>query len=368
MLRQELNPAGVHFFGLGDEGDLVKLEELLQTQKISALFTEFPSNPLLRCPNIDRLGSLARKYDFLVVVDDTISSFANVDLFRGVACSVDLLCSSLTKIFSGRGDVMAGSIVINPSSKFLSQLHASLLSMQTPRMFTFDIEVLAKNSEDFVTRVFKINSTAHKLALWLKERSEVQEVFYPGLSIADRPLYDAFLHEGCGPGYGCLISILPSIDLDAHSFYDALQLHKGPSLGTNYTLVCPYVVLAHFCELGWAKSYGLDQNLVRVSVGLEDFECLRDKFADAFDFANKSMRQEKQGCPITDTTSSLPPSQGSSTSELLAFGSEAEANLATVSLSDTKTATSVPSNKTQTEKRPQTPTNEPIADCGCLIT
>jgi cystathionine gamma-synthase len=55
-------------------------------------------------------------------------------------------------------------------------------------------------------------------------------------------------------------------------FFDALNIAKGPSLGANFTLVCPYTLLAHYTELEWAESFGVDRRLVRVSVGLEDYE------------------------------------------------------------------------------------------------
>jgi hypothetical protein len=69
-------------------------------------------------------------------------------------------------------------------------------------------------------------------------------------------------------------------------------------LGTNYTLVCPYVILAHFCELDWAASFGLDKSLVRFSVGLESFEDIRDKLITAFSAAStgsySSLKQDSQ--------------------------------------------------------------------------
>ena len=60
----------------------------------------------------------------------------------------------------------------------------------------------------------------------------------------------------------------------AHAFYDNLPCAKGPSLGTNFTLSCCYTVLAHFHELDWAASQGIDADLVRISVGMEDKETL----------------------------------------------------------------------------------------------
>ena len=68
----------------------------------------------------------------------------------------------------------------------------------------------------------------------------------------------------------------------AERFYDALEVSKGPSLGTNFTLACPYVLLAHYNELEWAEECGLPKHLLRVSVGLEDPENLWQRFEKAF--------------------------------------------------------------------------------------
>jgi cystathionine gamma-synthase len=69
----------------------------------------------------------------------------------------------------------------------------------------------------------------------------------------------------------------------AQQFYDTLDVYKGPSLGTNFTLACPYTLIAHYTELDWAESYGVPRHLVRVSVGLEEPEWLLKTFIGALD-------------------------------------------------------------------------------------
>ena len=68
----------------------------------------------------------------------------------------------------------------------------------------------------------------------------------------------------------------------AACLYDALELNKGPSLGTEFTLVCPYVLLAHYDELAWADELGAPRDLLRVSVGTEDWETIASAFDRAF--------------------------------------------------------------------------------------
>ncbi len=90
--------------------DIEALEELLAKQKesgeppILALFTEFPSNPLLRSADLPRLRKLADQFDFLIIVDETVGNFVNVSVLP----HADIVVSSLTKVFSGDSNVMGG--------------------------------------------------------------------------------------------------------------------------------------------------------------------------------------------------------------------------------------------------------------------
>jgi cystathionine gamma-synthase len=103
-LLQKFGP-GCQFYGFGSEQELDDLEQRLQQgERFLALFCEFPGNPLLKSPNLERIRQLANQYDFLVVVDETIGNFLNVNVLP----FVDVLVSSLTKIFSGDSNVMGG--------------------------------------------------------------------------------------------------------------------------------------------------------------------------------------------------------------------------------------------------------------------
>lgn len=99
---------GSKFYGYGSEEELDDLERRLESgERYLALFTEFPSNPLLRSPNLERIRHLADKYDFCVVVDETVGNFINVNVLP----YADVVVSSLTKVFSGDSNVMGGGYV-----------------------------------------------------------------------------------------------------------------------------------------------------------------------------------------------------------------------------------------------------------------
>lgn len=99
---------GVILFPSPSPSSLSSLEALLANKNAEkpplCLFTEFPSNPLLNSANLPLLRALADRYDFPIIVDDSIGNFKRVDVFP----YVDILVTSLTKVFSGKSNVMGG--------------------------------------------------------------------------------------------------------------------------------------------------------------------------------------------------------------------------------------------------------------------
>ncbi|KAL7560910.1 hypothetical protein ACA910_008190 [Epithemia clementina (nom. ined.)] len=299
--RPELCPCGVSFFGKGNAQDLQQLKDLLAAQKatndpnaaVSVLFTEVPSNPLLHCPDLVQLRELADEYDFVLAVDDTISGFVNVDLMdSGLA---DVVCTSLTKQVSGRGDAIAGSCVVNNHTKAGQWLQQDLMQQDSHNphvngLYCPDALAILRNSADFEQRVWIMNHTAEVMADWLKEHPDVERVYYPKFSpsvdLYHRLLKGQSKNGGDNKtklgGYGGLLSIVLHPHVCQRTFYDALDVAKGPSLGTNFTLVCPYTLLAHYHELDFAVQYDVPPNLLRVSIGLESVEELQNKFSAAF--------------------------------------------------------------------------------------
>jgi cystathionine gamma-synthase len=99
---------GCVFYGFGSSEELDDLEKRLEAgERFLALFTEFPGNPLLMSPDLERIHKLADQYDFCVVVDETIGNFLNVNVLP----FADIVVSSLTKAFSGDSNVMGGRYV-----------------------------------------------------------------------------------------------------------------------------------------------------------------------------------------------------------------------------------------------------------------
>lgn len=273
---------GCLFYGHGSSEDLDDLETRLKGgERYLALFCEFPGNPLLSSPDLKRIKLLGEKYDFAIVVDETIGNFINVHVLP----YADIVVSSLTKVFTGECNVMGGSAVLNPNGQYYQILKDTMLVQYEDTYWAEDVIFMERNSRDFLSRIARINRNAELICDILKAHPVVRDVYYPKF-VSSRPHYDACRTPN--GGYGGLLSVTFHTKDQAVAFFDHIETAKGPSLGTNFTLTSPYVVLAHYLELEWATKYGVDPNLIRVSVGLENKEDLETVFRKGLDAAQYS--------------------------------------------------------------------------------
>jgi len=261
---------GVEFFPRGDADELAQLAQLLEREEVAGIFCEFPGNPLLNTPDLPALHAMAAARDVPVIVDDTIGTFINVDVLP----HVDFVATSLTKAVSGEGDVMAGALTVNPRGIFAD----ALPSTAPGGIYARDLEILERNSRDFPDRMKLANENALQLARFLAAHPAMARVWYPGLDPS--PVYGQLRKPG--GGYGAVASFLPhEAARNTPRIFEALRISRGISLGTTYSLVSPYVQLAHYHELAWAKECGIDPYLLRVAVGTEPWEDLQARFKAA---------------------------------------------------------------------------------------
>ncbi|KAL9113794.1 MAG: hypothetical protein Q9227_002239 [Pyrenula ochraceoflavens] len=267
-----------HLIPRGDKSDLDELETFLRTEtssgrQIQALWAEFPSNPQLLSPDLSRLRSLATKYNFPLIIDDTISSFANVDV---LAAGADIIWTSITKSFSGRSDVMGGSLALNPNSPFYPFFKSLFTTHFQPTIHPLDAAVLAKNSEDYLPRTIRLNTNAEAMADYfyscaLNPKNPVTKIHYPK-HLPSRANYDAYMRPPSSPdlpnpGYGCLMSVEFESVETTRAFYDNLHVHQGPHLGAQVTLGLAYVKGILGKELDRVAKFGLNERMIRISAG-----------------------------------------------------------------------------------------------------
>ncbi|HSR87399.1 MAG TPA: PLP-dependent transferase, partial [Pontiella sp.] len=133
-------------------------------------------------------------------------------------------------------------------------------------------------------RVEQINRTTLEICDYLSRNPAVESVFHPAFT--DREIYDRFRRQG--GGYGGLFSIvLKDAAKVTEAFYDALEITKGPNLGTSFSLCCPFTLIAHYNELEWAEAAGASRYLIRISVGLESAADLIARIQTAIDAATR---------------------------------------------------------------------------------
>ncbi len=170
-----------------------------------------------------------------------------------------------------------------------------------------DAICMEQNSRDLQKRIEIIDANAEALCDFLRSHSAatagsantvIKEVYYPKYKTPENyercrkkvGNHNASSNEG--GGYGGLLSLTFISNAASRAFYEALGCFKGPSLGTNFTLAALYTILAHHDELEWAAKCGVEEGLVRISVGLENMETLLTIFEVALSAAKETACKE----------------------------------------------------------------------------
>lgn len=242
--------------------------------KLSAVVVECPSNPLIRVCEVHRIAEAVRAQGGVMIIDPTIASIYNVDV---LPCA-DLLVTSLTKYASIEGDVMIGALALNQASPYYGDLVLRTSSFHVPP-YRRDLDRLAVEVDSALDVIERMNANTAKLCEFLKRHPAVEHVYCAGCS-------DHIEEVSKSEGSVCAVV---SIELkgDLEKFYDAVRCMKGPSFGTRFTLLCPFMYLAHYdlvtSEEGRAflANVGIDPELVRISVGAEPYEEIEAVFVEA---------------------------------------------------------------------------------------
>ncbi|VGO14716.1 Cystathionine gamma-synthase [Pontiella desulfatans] len=265
-LQNKMGHKPALFYARGDAEDLQALETALHSTAVGGLFCEFPTNPLLTCIDLIKLRELANQHGFPIIIDETLGACIN----QNTLPLSDVSAISLTKFFSGTSDVMGGALIINPEAPFAKRFKAALEAIHEPEAFhPSDAIQLAEESRCCRERVEQINRNALAVCEFLNAHPAVESVYYPAFT--DQEMYDRFRRPD--GGYGGLFSfVLKEAEKHTEAFYDALEITKGPNLGTSFSLCCPFTLIAHYNELEWAETAGASRHLIRISVGLESSE------------------------------------------------------------------------------------------------
>lgn len=272
---QERFGSGVVYLNEANGESFDEAIQRIRAGEFAGVFTEIPSNPLLRTIDLKRVSEACAFSKTPLILDDSATGPLNVDTLP----HCDILTSSLTKWVSGAGDVMAGALTLRTDSPLIANLRDSIAAdaAECAPLYIADAEVLLSNLKGYSKRNKLINYNALKLVEFLKSHPAISNVWHPSLTHTAN--FDAIKRKN--GGYGGLLSITLVNPKKAPKVYDALKLSKGPSFGTPFTLVCPYTLLAHYDEIGWCEDCGVPSNLLRISVGIEPADTIIAAFEEA---------------------------------------------------------------------------------------
>ena len=252
--------------------DLGDLKDVLAQygRRVAGIVTEVPTNPLVQTPDLAALRSLADKYKAALILDPTLVSPHNVNILS----YSDLHINSLTKYAASEADVMMGALALNADSRFYDDLH-SIVSAFGTAPSSGDLARMAAQIGNYEQTIRRVNATTVEVAAFLENHSGVDEIFWARTQPSGYN-YNWLQHLEAGPG--SILSFTTRKPLA--EFYDPSGIVKSPSFGTRFTMMCPFMYLAHYELAGNSagraqlREQGINPDLIRLSVGLEPAEAI----------------------------------------------------------------------------------------------
>lgn len=260
--------------------DFVNNLKSLIDANTAGVIVEIPSNPLLELVDIEKIIEISHSKGAKVIVDNTIATPYNFNPFD---YGVDIVVHSTTKFLSGKNNHIGGVLLTN--SDILDEKIKKFNDITNLGMNSFDVRVLLRNLRNFEQRMRIINRNTQEVANFLRNHKAVEKVYYPSLEDSPNKL---FLEKYLKGGSGLLSFILKESSPEkATNFYNNISapILKGPSLGSEKTLLSPYVMMAHYDDSKEVlKNLGLDFYLMRLSIGIEPIENIIKSLKNALEF------------------------------------------------------------------------------------
>lgn len=238
------------------------------TDNTRIMFLETPSNPLCDVVDIRALSVIAKKHGSLLVVDNC---FCTPALQKPLSLGADIVVHSATKYLDGQGRCVGGVVV---GRKEQMDEVVAFLRTCGPTMSPFNAWVFLKGLETLRLRMDAHSASALQLAEWLQAQPQIEQVFYTGLK--DHPGHE--LAKQQQRGFGGMLSFKVNGDrAAAWRFIDATRIMSiTANLGDAKTTIVHPATTTHGRLSEEEKAQGgITENLIRVSVGLEDVNDLK---------------------------------------------------------------------------------------------
>jgi cystathionine beta-lyase/cystathionine gamma-synthase len=258
-----------------DTSELEAIDNAI-TPKTKYLFIETPTNPMLRITDLTQAAELGHRRNVRVIVDNT---FASPYIQQPLALGCDIVVHSTTKFLNGHSDSVGGIVVAVKDEhiewlRFVQNAEGAILG-------PMDAWLVLRGTKTLPIRMERHNANAMALAEFLAAHPKVTHVHYPGLP--SHPQHALARKQMCG--FGGLISVELGTFERARTLLESVRLMSlAESLGGVETLISHPATMTHASvPPERRREIGVTDDLVRISVGIEDVDDLREDLAQALE-------------------------------------------------------------------------------------
>ena len=264
FVNTEFNKFGIEYSYV-DINDTGKLNSSVK-KKSKIIYIESPSNPLLNITNLIEISDFAKSNSLISMIDNTFASPINQN---PLDFGIDLVIHSATKYLGGHSDILAGSV--SGKSSYIDKIKNSGLNFGA-NISEYSAWLLERSIKTLSLRVNSQNNNALQIAKFLTSNNKVKKVYYPGLKshknhdIAKKQMY----------GFGGMLSFELKANIDPIKFVQDLKIIK-PTMslaGVESTITSPALSSHKKMDPEIRRDLGISDNLLRFSVGIENFEDL----------------------------------------------------------------------------------------------
>ena len=256
-------------------GDYQALEEAIRPET-KMIFSESPTNPYLRCVDLERFADIAKRNNVLSVIDSTFATPLNV---QPLEYGVDLVVHSGSKYLAGHNDILAGAVC---GQEYLVGIVRQLLGTVGSILAPEQASLLIRGLKTLGLRLARHNDNGQSIARFLEAHAKVDRVWYPGLK--SHPDYQIANQQMNGCGGVVSFEVKGGGDV-AGKILDAVRIpYIAPSLGGVETLIEQPAIMSYYdLEPEERSELGIKDNLIRLAVGIEDSIDLINDLGQALD-------------------------------------------------------------------------------------
>ncbi len=257
-----------------DTVNLKSFEKAIQ-KNTKIVWVESPTNPLLKLVDIAGLAEICKKKKILLAVDNT---FVSPYFQRPLDLGADIIVHSTTKYIAGHSDIVGGAVVTSHQESYEKIKFYQNAAGAIPG--PWDCWLTIRGVKTLAIRMKEHEKNALAIARWLEKHPKISKVYYPGLP--SHPQYK--LAKKQMDGFGAMISIeIKGGYKQILKFSSRLKIMLlGESLGGVESLVCYPVKMSHASMTEKERlERGITDNLIRLSIGIENVEDLKEDLANA---------------------------------------------------------------------------------------